>query len=72
MSKLVKIIRDPKLRFKGAVVLFFISVAGGIISTVWIAKDPYERVLMAISWGAITITALDLIATTDVRKENDK
>lgn len=65
----MKYIKNPKVRFYFAVVLFFLSVIGGIYSTLFLAKDGYEKVLMAISWGAITITALDLMATTDVRKE---
>lgn len=66
------LIRNPKFRFWGAVFLFFTSIILGTYCTLFIAKDPFEKVLMAISWGAITITALDLMATTDVRKENEK
>lgn len=68
----MKNLRNPKFRFWGAVVLFVLSIVAGIYCTVAIAKDPFEKVLMAISWGAITLTALDLMATTDVRKETDE
>lgn len=64
-------IRNPKFRFYGAVTLFFITIIMGIYSTVFISRNPFERVLMAISWGAITITSVDIMATTDVRKSQD-
>lgn len=57
----------PKYRVVGAWALFVLSVIGGIYSTIFVAGDSYERILMAISWGAITITALDVVATADVR-----
>jgi hypothetical protein len=64
--------KNPKVRFYGAVVLFFASILGGIHSVVFVAKTPYDRILIGISWLAITITAVDVMATTDVRKEQDK
>ena len=69
MSRLLKLIRDPQVRFYGAVVMFFLSIILGTYSTIALCHDNFQRVLMAISWGAITITAIDLMATTDVRKE---
>lgn len=68
-KKLMGFIRNPEHRFRGAVVMFIVSVIGGVYSVVWLAHGGYEKVLMGISWGAITITAMDLMATTDVRKE---
>lgn len=65
----MKFIKNPKVRFWFAVALFFCSIIAGIYSVVALADGGYEKVLMGISWGAITITALDLMATTDVRKE---
>lgn len=62
---------SPSKRVKIAWVLLILSVLGGIWSVVFLAKSGYEKVLMAISWGAITITALDLVATTDVRNNDD-
>ena len=58
---------NPKARVKGAWVLFFVTVILGVYCTIWVAKTSYERVLIAISWGAITITCVDIILTTDVR-----
>lgn len=69
----MKWLKDPNNRVKGAWALFFLSLALGTYCTIWISQTPFERVLMAISWGAITITCLDVIATTDVRaNEKDK
>lgn len=62
---------NPKIRFYASVIMFVLSIAGGVYSTAVLAKSSYEKTLMAISWGAITITAIDLMATTDVRKDND-
>lgn len=57
----------PKHRVIGAWVLLILSILGGVYSTIWLAQEPYERTLMGISWGAITITALDVLLTADVR-----
>lgn len=60
-------IKDPNNRVKASWVLLIVSILGGAYCTLFVAKDPFEKVLMAISWLAITITCLDVIATTDVR-----
>lgn len=65
-------IKDPKVRFWAAVALFFISILAGIHSVVFIAPGTYEKILIGISWGAITLTALDIICTADVRVNEDK
>ncbi len=69
MLKLANRLKSPRIRFWGSVILFIVSIIGGLYSVIVLAHDSYEKVLMAISWGAITITAMDLMATTDVRKE---
>jgi hypothetical protein len=69
IARLLKLIKNPHARFWGAVVLFVLSLIGGAYSTLVLAHGGYEKTLMAISWGAITITAVDVMATTDVRKE---
>ncbi len=66
---MIKYLKNPRVRFWGAVGLFVISILAGIHSVLFIAHDPYEKILIGISWGAITLTALDIMATTDVRKE---
>jgi hypothetical protein len=69
IARLLKLIKNPHARFYGAVVLFILSIMGGVYSTLILAHGGYEKTLMGISWAAITITAVDVMATTDVRKE---
>jgi hypothetical protein len=59
----------PELRLLWAARLFWICNVLGILSVIFLCKTGFERVLMAISWGAITITCVDIVATTDVRDE---
>ena len=65
----MKFLKNPSNRFYGAVVLFFISLIAGLHSIIFVAHTPYEKILIGISWGAISLTCLDIVATTDVRKE---
>lgn len=62
---------SPERRVHVAAWLFWLSVALGTASVVLLAQSPYERVLMAISWGAISITCADVILTADVRANED-
>lgn len=62
---------SPERRLHIAAWLFWLSILLGILSTLYIAKDAFERILMAISWAAITLTAVDIILTADVRDEAD-
>lgn len=58
---------EPETRLHIASYLFWISIVLGAISTAFIAKGGFEKILMAISWGAITITCVDVILMADVR-----
>lgn len=60
---------DPAKRLLWAVWLLWASLFLGVLSTIFLCDTGFERVLMAISWGAITITCVDIVATTDVRDE---
>jgi hypothetical protein len=60
---------DPAQRLHVAAWLFWLSILGGVLSTLLLAHSGYERVLMGISWGAITITTVDVVLTADVRDE---
>lgn len=62
---------DPERRLIVSVYLFWASIVGGIYSCVWVATSAYEKILMGISWGAITLTAIDVIVTSDVRAEQE-
>lgn len=63
----------PKLRRQLAGAHIVGSLLGGVAASIWLATSGFERVLMAISWYAIFITAIDVYQTTDVRtqQEND-
>ena len=58
---------QPEKRLVVAAYLFWLTIFAGVYCTAWVAKDAFEKVLMAISWGAITFTALDIVLTADVR-----
>jgi hypothetical protein len=58
---------EPEVRLRWAADLFWITILLGILSVLFICNSGFERVLMAISWGAISITCVDVVCTTDVR-----
>lgn len=60
---------DPETRLTVAAYLFWISIGAGIASCLWLTNNWYEKVLMGISWGAITITCIDIIVSADIRAE---
>lgn len=64
----------PKQRRRAAVVLLVVSVVVGWPVS-WflpgIGSPWYERILLWISFLAITMTNADVLATTDVRAETD-
>lgn len=62
---------SPRFRRVLAFTLLFGSLLGWPLSAFWLAKDEPPFVL-ALSWLAITVTALDLIATTDVRVQHEE
>lgn len=59
----------PDQRLLIAARLFWISIALGVFCSLVIAQGWYEGILMGISWGAITITCVDVIVGTDIRDE---
>jgi hypothetical protein len=63
---------EPEERLIWSARLFWSSIVLGILSIVFLCNTGFERVLMAISWGAITVTCVDIVATTDVRNEENK
>lgn len=62
---------DPERRLLAAAWVFWASIILGVLTVAFLAKGPYEKVLLAISWGAISLTAVDVILTADVRNESD-
>lgn len=62
---------EPEKRLRVAAWLFWLSILAGAYSVLFLAQGGYEQVLMGISWGAITITCVDVVLTADVR-DNDE
>jgi hypothetical protein len=58
----------PTWRRNAALALVVITLIGWPLSAFWFARDEPQFVL-ALSWLAITLTAVDIAATTDVRAE---
>jgi hypothetical protein len=64
----------PTVRRRIAAGHLVASLAVGFPLSWWlptIGPPWFDRVLLAISFYAITITALDVLATTDVRTQQD-
>jgi hypothetical protein len=60
----------PRNRVRLAWFLLVLSLIGWPISALTFAKQEPMTVL-GLSWLAITLTALDVLLTADVRKEQD-
>ena len=60
----------PVWRLRIAWIVVFVSVIGWPLSAISFAADEPQFVL-GLSWLAITITALDVLSTSDVRAEQD-
>jgi len=60
----------PVWRRNGALVLVVITLIGWPLSAfTWASGEP--QFVLGLSWMAITLTCLDIAATTDVRTEQD-
>jgi hypothetical protein len=62
---------SPAQKKRLAQIHFWASLVFGVLGVVFLAEDTYDRVLLGISFYAITITAWDVWQTADVRKEQD-
>lgn len=62
--------RDPKYRVRGAVFLLVISLIGWPVTALTIFKDEPQGIL-GLSWLAISLTALDVLLTSDVRDKQN-
>lgn len=67
---MIEWLREPRLRIWAAFVLLVVSLVGWPISALTVARHEPQFVL-GLSWLAITITALDVLATTDVRRQQE-
>lgn|GEM_PF-2201247 len=62
---------SPKWRRRAAFALIAITLVGWPVSALTFAKGEPQFIL-GLSWLAITLTAVDVAATTDVRVEEEK
>jgi len=62
---------SPKTRVRLAWVLLVASLVGWPVSALTFATGE-PPVVLGLSWLAITLTALDILSTQDVRREQDK
>lgn len=62
---------SPKLRVRLAWILLVGSLVGWPVTALTVAKDEPQFIL-GLSWFAITLTSLDVLFTSDVRKEQDE
>lgn len=65
---------QPTTRRRVATAHLVVSVVAGFPLSWWlptVGAPWFDRVLLAISFYAITITALDVLATTDVRTQQE-
>lgn len=56
---------SPVARLRLAWLTLVLSILGMLISLVFVHNEP--PTVLALSWGAITITAIDILCTSDVR-----
>lgn len=61
----------PHRRRQLAAVLLVASIVGWPLSAIWFARNEPQFVL-GLSWLALSLTALDIWATTDVRVAHDE
>ena len=61
----------PKTRVRFAWALLVASIVGWPVSALTFAAEEPPSIL-GLSWLAITLTALDILSTQDVRQEQDK
>jgi hypothetical protein len=62
---------SPRTRVRLAWVLLGASLVGWPVTALTIAADE-PPVVLGLSWLAITLTALDILSTQDVRREQSK
>lgn len=61
----------PVLRRRLAFAHLVLAVVAGVWTTIVLAREPYERVLLGISWYAIALESVSVLANTDVRAQQE-
>lgn len=62
---------SPQKRLELAASLFWWTIFLGVLSVVFLCHDWFQRILMIISWLAVTITCVDIVCTSDVRANEE-
>lgn len=62
---------NPQVRYYGAWILLLGSLVGWPLSIFWFARGEPVFVL-SLSWLALTLTSIDIIETTDVRRKQEE
>lgn len=70
MTRALDWIRDPEVRFKGALVGLAVSVPAWPVTSLTVFRTEPQGVL-GLSWFNLILTFLILVATTDVRREQE-
>lgn len=60
---------NPEERLVWSARLFWLSLVGLVFSTLFLCTTWFERVLMFISWLAITATCVGVILEADIREK---
>lgn len=61
----------PRVRRAAAVVLLVLTIVGWPVSALtWARGEP--PFILGLSWLALSLTALDILATTDVRASDEE
>jgi hypothetical protein len=61
----------PKWRVRAAWVLLVACVLGAVVSPLtWARGEPVT--VLTLSWAALILTACDILATSDVRREQEE
>lgn len=61
----------PATRRRAALALVAVSIVGWPVTALTVARNE-PQIVLGLSWLAITISALDVAATADVRTEQDQ
>jgi hypothetical protein len=61
---------SPVTRLRAAWIVVVVSVVGWPLSSLtWASREP--QFVLGLSWLAITLTMVDILATSDVRAQQD-
>lgn len=68
---------EPKKRRRTAVHMFVWSIVMALLNITayalgWITESQMILLTLTLSWLALTLTAADILATTDVREKEEK